>query len=258
MKYSFNEKKHLHLLDDKALTGTSSVLSVVAKPLTYWASGLAVAELGWTNPKFTNKDERMVTASVRFAEIKELDNDSYLELLDKAYKAHATKLKDSASKGTDRHSMVESWVKAKIAGEEMPLYDPTIESFVLWAGQNVKKFLFSEIYTYSEKLWLGGICDVGAEMNDGTIAVIDIKSSKEAYASQYWQCAGYAIQLEESGGYTEKGEKIFELQGKVGALIIFPFGAKEPKGEIRFDVDKNKEAFRACLTIYRQLNQIEK
>ncbi|KKL09949.1 hypothetical protein LCGC14_2560730, partial [marine sediment metagenome] len=51
MKYTFNEDKHLHLLDGKPLTGTSSVGNVLAKGgLVWWSSGLACAEFGWLNP----------------------------------------------------------------------------------------------------------------------------------------------------------------------------------------------------------------
>ena len=49
MKYQFNEKEHIHTLDDKPLMGTSTVVGIIAKPLTYWASGLAVGKLGCEN-----------------------------------------------------------------------------------------------------------------------------------------------------------------------------------------------------------------
>jgi hypothetical protein len=48
------------------------------------------------------------------------------------------------------------------------------------------------------------------ELNDGTIAVIDFKSSKDAYPEQFWQCAGYDILVSENGGYTAEGEKLFD------------------------------------------------
>ena len=54
-KYRFvdTDKEHLHQIFDESLedwqnlTGTSSVVDVLDKPLTWWASGLACAKLGW-------------------------------------------------------------------------------------------------------------------------------------------------------------------------------------------------------------------
>jgi len=55
-KYRFLDSKneHLHQLNVngewKPLIGTTTALNVLSKPLTYWAAGLAVAELGWIKP----------------------------------------------------------------------------------------------------------------------------------------------------------------------------------------------------------------
>ena len=65
MKYKFDEsidpetgkQNHLHLLDGKPLTGTSSVEDVLSKVLTWWASGLAVEKFGWLNPKKHTAEE---------------------------------------------------------------------------------------------------------------------------------------------------------------------------------------------------------
>ena len=57
MNYTLESENHLHKLDGVALTGTSSVIDVLAKPLTWWASGLACAEFGWLNPKKHSEEE---------------------------------------------------------------------------------------------------------------------------------------------------------------------------------------------------------
>ena len=38
-RYKFDAKEHLHSLDSKPLVGTSTVMGIVAKPLTWWAAG---------------------------------------------------------------------------------------------------------------------------------------------------------------------------------------------------------------------------
>ena len=119
--YKFiNEKgEHLHTLNDKPLMGTSTVLSVLSKPLTYWAAGLAVAELGWTPINGDDKkpvplEKRLPFAEARLEYVKGLSAQDYLKLLDKAYKAHATNLKSSAKSGTDLHLELSNYIIACI------------------------------------------------------------------------------------------------------------------------------------------------
>ena len=102
--YKFNDKIHLHTYGDKPLTGTSTVMSVLAKPLTWWASGKAVEVLGWLNPKFTPPVERQNRAGEVLQQIKGMDTTAYIKLLDKAYSNHNTSLKEAASGGTDMHA----------------------------------------------------------------------------------------------------------------------------------------------------------
>jgi hypothetical protein len=257
-RYSFNKKEHVHTLDGRPLIGVSSVGSVIAKPLTWWASGLAVSELGWTNPKLVDEEERIATVTEAFEEIKTLTPETYLAKLDTAYKAHAVKLKTSAEGGTDRHALAEEWVKdciAKYEGRpESEVFDEAIASFVQWAKMNVKRFLWSEGYGYSERYWLGGISDIGAEVKDGKIAVIDLKSSKDAYSNQFFQIAGYDLIISENGWFTDDGKRLGTLPSPITQYVVFPFGMKEPTGIARYDTEKNREAFLAMLTLYKQIN----
>ena len=63
-QYKFNKEKHLHTLDGIPLTGTSSVVGVLMKPLSWWASGKAVELLGWLNPKKHTEEERKASSSI--------------------------------------------------------------------------------------------------------------------------------------------------------------------------------------------------
>src|ERR1700722_16042386 len=121
MQYRFDEANHIHTLDGKPLMGTSTVVGVIAKPLTWWASGLAVESLGWQKKldprKVTsaemelNEGQRKLRASVALREIKAMSGEEYLAKLDKAYRAHADSLNKSAGKGTDMHAALETYVK---------------------------------------------------------------------------------------------------------------------------------------------------
>lgn len=256
--YTDDEGAHLHTLDGKPLLGTSTVAKVIGKgdALTWWASGMAVAELGWLNPK-KNSPEAVADALLRgFERIKALDLKEYGKLLTKAYRAFYDNRAKKAVEGTDRHALLEEYVKSclkqngdpKVAGAGDAQKE--IGAFVAWAQENVEKFLFSEMNTYSEMLWLGGIADCGAILKDGRKVIIDFKSSKDAYPDQFIQCALYDLQIGETGGYTASGEQIFKPMAFDGYLIV-PFGAEDITPRAFYNVEQAREAALACLTIYK-------
>jgi hypothetical protein len=252
-KYCFDKKQHLHTLDGKALTGTSSVIAVLSKPLTYWAAGLAVEKFGWLNPKKFAKEECERKAFETQELIKVLEHEDYLKLLDEAYRAHAVKLDDTATKGKDLHSELERWVKSQMGKNKENHFDPKIQPFIDWAKENVKKFIASEANTYSEKLWVGGVIDCVAEMKDGTLAIIDFKSSKEAYPNQLIQVAGYALQAEESGLFDETGKHNKKLDKPIETIIIVPFGGDPITPAVRKNISEWKQGFEWVVGLYRIL-----
>lgn len=272
-KYIDTNKEHLHTFNDKPLIGTSSVSNVLAKPLTWWAAGLACEKMGWSNSKIKigNKyqqvpiEERIEKARPIFNEVMNYGHMqvggaddgivAYLERLDEAYKAHSVRLDEAASDGTDLHAEIERFVLAHMDGTvNKEAFDIKIEPFITWTQKRVKRFLWSEMNCYSERLWVGGISDIGYEDVDGNYGIVDIKSSKEAYLSQFWQCAGYDILISENGGYTEYGEKIFELDKPINHYVIFPFGMKEPEPQYYYDIEGGRAAFEAELFLYKKLN----
>jgi hypothetical protein len=268
MEYRFNEEEHIHeLLVDgkwKPLIGTSSMASVLSKPLTYWAAGLAVEKFGWTNKGnvkagWTPKEVRLQTAVTRRKEISVITDEDYLKLLDDAYTAHATKLKTSAKDGTDLHELMEKYVKLcmkKNNGKpaNVKTENPKLQIFMDWSLRNVKRFLWSESNCYSKELWLGGISDCGYEDFEGKYAILDFKSSKEAYTSQFWQCVGYAMQMEENGLFKPDGTLIMKLDKPIDYVSVIPFGMENPEVQNYYDMEKGKEAVRAMLTLYKMLN----
>lgn len=262
------KEKHLHLLDAgdgfKPLTGTSSVEDVLAKVLTWWASGLAVSKLGWikkVDSRKVSKEEvekneiaRLDSASLWREKIWTMAPEDYLKLLDEAYKAHSVKLKDTASAGTDLHAELEHWVRAKMGiGPMRADYDVKIKPFTDWAEGSVKKFLWSEAHCFDENLWVGGISDAGAELNDGSLAVIDFKSAKQVYESHFIQAGGYAIQIDQNGLWDKEGKVNKKLDKPIDYLIVVPFGAEKIEPTARQDVANCKKAFADCVSLYRFL-----
>ena len=256
--YKFNSEEHAHTLNGVALTGTSSIGNVLAKGgLTWWASGKACEVMGWSNPKKFTEEERLKTVYTVFNEVRELPTIDYLALLDTAYKAHATQLKESAKSGTDLHEVLERFVKMEMGREVEPLTIEEIEliqPFIDWSKENVKKFIASEAHCYSKELWVGGIVDAVAELNDGTLAVIDFKSAKAVYITHYIQTSGYAIEIDENGLFSSDGEHQMKLDKKIGALIVVPFGAEVIKPEIRKQISQYEAGFKSAVELYRLLD----
>lgn len=262
--YKFDESKHYHSLDSKPLLGCSTVVGVIAKPLTWWASGLAVAKLGWTNSKLrVDGKYKTIPLSKRiehltpfWEKIKKLDTNGFLNLLDEAYKAHAEKLDKAADEGTDLHAELERYVKWHMSGEkENRVFDPKIIPFIRWTEENVDKFLWSEIHCYSKELWVGGISDVGVLLKNGKAGVLDFKSSKDSYDSQFIQCAGYDLLISENGGFDSKGRKSFELQNKIEFYAVVPFGAPKFTVDFRYNVEELREGFKSAVVLYKLTNK---
>lgn len=275
-RYAFDSINHLHTLDGRPLTGVSSVGSVIAKPLTWWAVGEGLKLFGWT-PIFekdgdgkrvkADRKQRLGAASkwISTEGTALLIGDNYaqdwLDKLDEAYYAHSKTKDKAAVTGTDRHALLSDYINECLRyGETLTPISPdsSVRCFYEWATDNVKRFLWTEAHCYSERYWVGGICDCGALMNDDTIAVIDFKSSKDAYPDQFWQAAGYDLLITENGGYTSDGQKLFDPpKNKIERHVIFPFGAPKPEARVRYDVADNREAFLAALTIHRKLGNYE-
>lgn len=250
MKYSFNEQKHIHQIDEKPLIGTTTLVdSVVSKPLTYWASGMAVGTFGWLNPKKSTPEDRLERAKSALEAIKGLDVESYIELLDKAYKAHNEKKETSAEEGTDLHAEIEGFIRDFMSGNLGTAYPEQINGFVNWAMENVVEFLWAEASTYSEKYWLGGITDFGYKDKNDKVFIGDIKSSKEAYFSHFLQASLYALQLEETGGFTKEGERLFEPI-QVDGFAIFPKG-QNFQPSVRFMNDTWREGAEGAVKLYK-------
>ena len=232
--YKFLEKQHCHTLDGQPLYGTSTVIKEIMPPfLAKWGAQCAVDFLK-ENP------EQWSGAVSAWSKVRQ----------------------KAADKGTDRHSVLESYVTRMITdfdGIPQLLNDQNekdaewekIQSFAKWSVSNIARFVFAEKNTYSRELWVGGIIDCVAYLKSGELVVIDFKSSREAYFNHFIQVGGYALQLDESGYGNENGENWQKLEEKVGALIIVPFGMKTLKPEKVINVQGFKDSFKQCVEIYK-------
>jgi hypothetical protein len=258
--YTDEAKAHLHTFRNKPLLGTSSVVGVLAKNLTWWSAELSAVECLEAGDKIPTIRAEYLEAKVKGKPGIDALQKKY-PIFKKARFAHFNDKNDKADKGTDMHELMENYVKEcmnSFNGKPYALdsasrgaIDKRLENFIDWSVKEVDKFIWSEIHCYSEGMWVGGISDVGVQLKDGRVGIIDFKSSRDSFDSQFIQVAGYDLQITENGGFTKNGVKIFTLPKPITFYGIIPFGAEEFKVDIRGDVDTLKECFRACVTLYR-------
>ena len=257
--YFFNEKLHLHLYAGKPLTGTSSVGDGLAKNLTWWAAELSAVECLESGEHIpTIRQEYLDAKSKKGAEKKKAIDALCLKypIFKKARFAHYENKKTKANEGADLHAELEKFVKSEMGIKKYQdsEFHPRIKPFVDWSRQNVKKFLWSEANCYELDLWVGGVSDWGAELNNGMIGVFDAKSSEEVYPSQFIQAGGYVIQIDTNGLWDAKGEKNKKLDKPIDFIAIVPFGAEIIEPQIRYEVEAYKNGFRWAMGLYRLMD----
>lgn len=239
--YTFNEARHLHMLDGEALTGVTTILSVIAKPaLIQWFANEAVKYLiehGKLNSGANRGlvDEYTVT----------------LDQLEAAKTAHRIKKEKAADLGTETHALIETLIKDAISKTSGVIgltehENKQVKHFLDWSKENKVKFLESEVHIYSKELWVGGICDIVCEI-DGQVWIGDIKTSSNIYPEHFFQCAGYDICLKEMKMYENVAGYVILNLTKTGQF-------KEKRSASNGD---NIKAFRAALDLYRIQEKIK-
>lgn len=259
-KYTDEKKAHLHTLDGKPLIGTSTAMGVIAKNLVWWAAELSAVVCLEAGEKIVGiREEYLAAASSP-------DKKKMIDALQKKYPifkearfAHYNDKNTKAEAGTDMHAELEEYVKMCIEKNEGKPVETeaggakAVQLFSKWSVKNVEKFIASEGHCYSEELWLGGITDCVALLKDGSYAIIDFKSSKEAFASQFFQIGGYDVEITENGIFDADGNLIWKLpEGKEFTKhIVIPFGAENPEPVIDESYIRNREAFKHALGLYK-------
>lgn len=244
--YFFDREKHYHYLDGKKLSGCTTVLGILNKPfLIPWAVGEAVSYIKNTSAKVWQPTNEYCEQNYYYHVTE--------QILDGAKEAHTKKKESAAEKGTDVHSLIEEIVKQAIMRTD-GFINPAIvhenkqvQDFITWATTVGVKFLETERNIYSNSMFVGGIVDFICEIN-GRVMIGDIKTSKYIYSSYWAQVACYQMCLEEMGLYQNiAGYLIVKISDRTG----FEF-------QENYDMEGNKQFFKSCLFIYRQLASLEK
>lgn len=239
--FAFDPDTHSYFMDGKPMTGVTTILQVIGKPLTWWAAGKALEELGWTNPKFIKREEGIKIAGKARKNFF-ITNEQYYDWLQDCYRAHDRVKKEAGEHGTDLHALAEDYVKTCIeANEGKPLstYPQEIAKFVEWAVKENVRFVKSEEKVYSKEKWYAGTMDLVLE-KDGKLYIADIKTGKDIYPEYFYQMAAYRFAWQEMGNKHLSGAIVVRM-GKDGSFEV---------GQ-RFDYQTDLSAFLGALAIYR-------
>jgi len=149
-KFIDTDNQHLHTLKGEPLLGNTTVCGIIAKVLTWWASGQAVQKFGWLDPKKNSAEEVELALQKGYTNIKICGIEDYKKLLAEAYKAHSVKLDKSADDGTARHKELEGFIRNTMLCQESGMVDKTeykdIQQFIDWSKEMLKSF-FGVRYT---------------------------------------------------------------------------------------------------------------
>jgi hypothetical protein len=225
---TFDEGKHAYTWGGILVPGVTTILGALNKPaLVPWAAGMAADHF--------------------LAAVKAGRTD--LEVVHKESKgAHAKRVKDAASSGTNVHEYAEAVFK------NLPLPELKtdqakrgVEAFHKWLDSHKIEILASERRLFSKEFHYAGTCDFVANI-DGVIGVGDIKTSSGIYPEMRFQTAAYQHALQEELGIQFPVRWIVRFDKKTGEF--------EAKSFHNFPLDF--AGFKAALNIHRTLQEIKK
>lgn len=245
--FSFQEKGHKYFLDGKAMTGVTTILGVIAKPmLIQWAANMAVGYI----------DERLENIGKNYSGVEMIQHlaDELPNILQEAKSAHRKKKEDAGDKGKDVHAQIEVLIKSSL-DTGTPISGSSdneqVQHFIDWAVSNKVKFLVSEEKVFSRKLWVAGTIDFVCEI-DGEVWIGDIKTSSAIYPEHFFQTAGYQKLMEDMAD--DDGGMPVNVKGHI-ILNVRKDNTFEEKRSIS-NLD-NLSAFMAALTLYRVQEKVK-
>lgn len=233
-----------YTLDDKPLTGVTTILGVIAKPaLIQWSANETVKEIKKHFNYLAESDNT----------IKLLEN---LEpILEEARYAHRKKKEGAGDIGTEFHKEIENYINICIEqGRIIPTESSNpeiakmVQNFVSWAGGNNVKFLASEksVYQADDNKFYAGTLDFICEI-DNNKYIGDLKTGSGIYPEHFYQMAAYKHALE----YCEP-----ELAEDIKGAVVVRIGKdgkfnSEKDVQFRYDLSPDLKAFLGALDIYR-------
>jgi len=256
IRTNFDETHHEYLRNDNdyLLAGVTSITGILNKPyLKPWAVKLC-AEYAIANYEVG------------------MNKTAFSAMITEAKKQHTVRLKEAGQTGTDMHAVLEEHVLARMSGNtdslkienEMQLY--AYNQFLNWERDNNVKWRGCEMLIGDIDNEFAGRLDAVAEV-DGTLTMIDFKTSNQISEEYHLQTAGYVAGLRwmAKQGMIKKvpaarliirlpktlTKEVYDRKTKKyhtepNELEIYPV-----KTDLEFDI----ETFLACRKVFKWRNQ---
>lgn len=250
---SFDKKLHAYRVEGKPVHSATKVLSVISKPaLIPWSLKMGSEWL----EKHMFHDEELDQDKGVFTYTSRMTLDALIKGIKKAYRGASG---GALHTGTLAHNWIEDALEVfieedgKFGDDNLPdLPDDedaknSIEAFKLWVGENDIEFISSEEKIYSREDHYAGTLDCAAIVN-GSLCIIDWKTSKGIYPEYHLQNAAYAKAWEDIHGKPVEQTLVLRLDKSTGRY--------EQGYQSTVEWNKNYEAFIAALNLYNRLKEL--
>ena len=250
---SFDKQLHAYRVDGKPVASATKVLSVISKP----------ALIPWALKQGSEWVERNLYADEKDKKIGAFKYTSRLGLaqivkgIKSAYRGSSGSAMET---GTTAHEWIEDALKTFMSGEgsfgddnlpDLP-DDPdacnSIDAFKAWVGDNDIDFLSSEEKIYSRQDNYAGTLDCAAYVN-GSLCIIDWKTSKGIYPEYHLQNAAYAQAWEDIHGKAVEQTLVLRLDKATGRY--------QQGFQSRVEWVRNYEAFVSALNLFNRLKELK-
>lgn len=245
-RLTFDAKKHAYTLDGKLLSGVTTIIDGTSSKsnLIGWAANMAVDYI---------KEQPQ-----------ELWNPLFLpKILEEARTAYAKKRDKAGQKGTDTHALVEKlilyWITTSdgnpiglpIDGQFTTDEYTAITPFVLWAQNNVDRFIAAEQRLYSEKHGYAGTCDFIYLDKEGKLIIGDLKTFPKMWsADAFIQMGAYSVAWSELTGERPEQSVVVKMCDPNDERLK-KYGGNAFSVYPRYALEEDEEMFLTRLKMYR-------
>jgi hypothetical protein len=129
------------------------------------------------------------------------------------------------------------------AVDEDPELWPTVNAFGDWLTANVRDVVACERLVVSRQRHYAGTCDLLATLTDGSLAVVDLKTSKQLSPEYALQLAAYRLALREEGRDVTRRLVVWLPKAEPGVVRTQDYP----------DHARDEHTFLAALVLWRRL-----